>query len=46
MIFALFIDTVRVLKSSILFKNKRENVIYLSNSVMYLFSIENYIHDL
>ena len=34
MIFALFIDTARVLKSSILFKIKRENIIYLANSVM------------
>ena len=34
MIFALFTDTARVLKSSILFKVKRENVIYLANSVM------------
>ena len=32
--YSLFIDTARVLKSSILFKIKRENVIYLANSVM------------
>ena len=33
-IVALFTDTTRVLKSSILFEIKRENVIYLANSVM------------
>ena len=33
-IVALFTDATKVLKSSILFEIKRENVIYLANSVM------------